>query len=478
MGGLAGTAFVLIAGSPMGALVFAAAQAVPVAVLTYLASLNRQNADGSVEWYPAGRLVIAAAIIAGIFSTLTLFLLGGDVETLRSALRDMLQTFVNTELPKMPDAPTLGPAEIDEATAIALALLPAASAISTMGSLLFNLWLAGRITKASGRLVRPWPDLAAIDYPPVTPLLLAVATGAAFLPGLPGLAAAGFAGPLFLAYVLLGLAVVHFMTRGRALAAVRAVGPLRLALHHEHRRLAGDRAARPRGSRLADAPELPASQPTAAGLNRRQTQHIQTRREGDFEMQVILLERIGRLGQMGDVVNVKDGYARNFLLPQKKALRATEANRAHFETQRAQLEANNLELKKEAEAVAAKLEGKIFVAIRSAGDTGQLYGSVATRDIADAVTAGGFTIDRNQVILERPIKTLGVHKTRVALHPEVIVNVSLNVARSEDEAERQSRGEDVTMVKEEKLELETFNPDDVFEEGAAPAEGEEQPQAE
>ncbi len=151
-----------------------------------------------------------------LFSTLTLFLLGGDVETLRSALRDMLQTFVNTELPKMPDAPTLGPAEIDEATAIALALLPAASAISTMGSLLFNLWLAGRITMASERLPRPWPDLAAIVYPPITPLLLALATGAAFLPGLPGLAAAGFAGPLFLAYVLLGLAVVHFMTRGRA----------------------------------------------------------------------------------------------------------------------------------------------------------------------------------------------------------------------------------------------------------------------
>ena len=118
-------------------------------------------------------------------------------------------------------------------------------------------------------------------------------------------------------------------------------------------------------------------------------------------MQVILLQRIGRLGQMGDVVNVKDGYARNFLLPQKKALRATEDNRAHFETQRAQLEANNLELKKEAEAVAAKLDGKTFVAIRSAGDTGQLYGSVSTRDIAEVVTAGGFTIDRRQVILER-----------------------------------------------------------------------------
>jgi large subunit ribosomal protein L9 len=190
-------------------------------------------------------------------------------------------------------------------------------------------------------------------------------------------------------------------------------------------------------------------------------------------MEVILLERIGRLGQMGDVVNVKDGYARNFLLPQKKAMRATAENKKHFESQRAQLEANNLELKKEAEAVAEKLNGKVFVAIRSAGDTGQLYGSVATRDIAEAVTAGGFTIDRRQVILERPIKTLGLHPTRVALHPEVIVTVTLNVARSEDEAERQSRGEDVTVIKEEKIELETFDAA-MFEEGAAPrADGED-----
>jgi hypothetical protein len=214
-GGIAGTLLVLVAGSALGALVFAASQAIPVVVLTYLASLNRSTAGG-VEWYPAGRLVVAAALLAGIFSTVTLFLLGGDIDTLRNGLREMLQSFVNTELPKMPDAPVLGPEEIDEATAIALALLPAASAISTMGSLLFNLWLAGRITMASGRLQRPWPDLAAIAYPPVTPLLLAVATGAGFLAGLPGLIAAGFAGPLFLCYVLLGLAVVHFVTRGRS----------------------------------------------------------------------------------------------------------------------------------------------------------------------------------------------------------------------------------------------------------------------
>jgi len=181
-------------------------------------------------------------------------------------------------------------------------------------------------------------------------------------------------------------------------------------------------------------------------------------------MQVILLERIGRLGQMGDVVTVKDGYARNFLLPQKKALRATKDNLARFESNRSQLEARNLELKKEAEAVAAKLDGKSFVAIRQAGDTGQLYGSVATRDVVEIVTAGGFSIDRRQVVLDRPIKTLGIHATRVALHPEVIVSVSLNVARTEDEAERQARGEDVTVVKEEGVQLETFNPDEVFEE--------------
>ena len=193
-------------------------------------------------------------------------------------------------------------------------------------------------------------------------------------------------------------------------------------------------------------------------------------------MQVILLERIGRLGQMGDVVNVKDGFARNFLLPQKKALRATDENRKRFEKDRAQLEARDLELKKEAQAVADKLGGKSFLAIRQAGDTGQLYGSVTTRDIAEVVTAGGFSIDRRQVVLDHPIKTLGFHSTRVALHPEVIVAIKLNVARSQDEAERQARGEDLTVVKIEGLDLETFNPDTLFEEDALArqrAEGEE-----
>ncbi|MGI8725698.1 MAG: 50S ribosomal protein L9 [Methyloceanibacter sp.] len=160
-------------------------------------------------------------------------------------------------------------------------------------------------------------------------------------------------------------------------------------------------------------------------------------------MQVILLERIGRLGQMGDVVKVKDGFARNFLLPQGKALRATKTNLKHYESARTQLEARNLELKSEAQTVADKLNDKSFIVIRQAGDAGQLYGSVSTRDIATVVSEGGFSVERRQVLLDKPIKTLGLHEVRVALHGEVEPRVTVNVARSADEAERQARGEEV-----------------------------------
>jgi large subunit ribosomal protein L9 len=156
-------------------------------------------------------------------------------------------------------------------------------------------------------------------------------------------------------------------------------------------------------------------------------------------MEIILLERIENLGQMGDVVQVKPGYARNYLLPQKKAVRLTDDNRKRFEAQRAQLEATNLERRSEAQAVGAKLDGLAVVLIRQAGESGQLYGSVSARDIADAVTAGGFTIGRQQVRLQQPIKTLGLHKLGVSLHPEVVVQVIVNVARTPDEAETQAR---------------------------------------
>lgn len=191
-------------------------------------------------------------------------------------------------------------------------------------------------------------------------------------------------------------------------------------------------------------------------------------------MQVILLERIGKLGQMGDTVTVKDGFARNYLLPQGKALRATDDNKERFENERVQLETQNLELKKEAEAVSEKLEGKSFVAIRQAGDTGQLYGSVSTRDIAELITAEGFTVSRNQVQLDKPIKLLGLHPLRLTLHPEVIVSVDVNVARSQDEAERQARGEDVTLQDDGIDEEEAIAAEEVFEDEELAQQAEEE----
>jgi large subunit ribosomal protein L9 len=156
-------------------------------------------------------------------------------------------------------------------------------------------------------------------------------------------------------------------------------------------------------------------------------------------MDVILLERIERLGQIGDVVKVKPGFARNFLLPTRKALRATEENKQRFEEQRAQIEANNLKRREEAEKVKTKVDGLKVVIIRQASETGILFGSVSSRDISEGVTKAGFTVDRRQVILDKPIKTLGLHDVRVALHPEVIVKVTANVAKSEDEAVAQER---------------------------------------
>ena len=192
-------------------------------------------------------------------------------------------------------------------------------------------------------------------------------------------------------------------------------------------------------------------------------------------MQVILLERVEKLGQMGDEVKVKDGFARNFLLPKKKALRANKTNREFFATQKAQLEARNLEQKKEAEFVAAKLGGKSFTLIRQAGDRGQLYGSVSPRDIATAISEGGVSVSRTQVPLDQAIKTIGLFQVGVVLHPEVRVKVTINVARSEDEAERQARGEDVLAEKTEAEEAKVAA-EELFEDGAAPkadaAEGE------
>lgn len=180
-------------------------------------------------------------------------------------------------------------------------------------------------------------------------------------------------------------------------------------------------------------------------------------------MDVILLERVAKLGQMGDVVSVKEGYARNFLLPQKKALRASKANVAAFEEQKAQLEARNLESKKEAEALAAKLDGQQFVVIRSASDGGSLYGSVSTRDAAEAATEGGFNIDRKQVALTAPIKDLGLHTVLITLHPEVEAKIDLNVARSPEEAELQAAGKSIQELAAEEEAAAEFEIAELFE---------------
>jgi large subunit ribosomal protein L9 len=166
-------------------------------------------------------------------------------------------------------------------------------------------------------------------------------------------------------------------------------------------------------------------------------------------MEVILLERVAKLGQMGETVRVKDGFARNFLLPHGKALRATKENKERFEGMRQELETKNLENRGEAQKVADKLNGKSFTALRQASESGQLYGSVSARDIADLVTEGGFNVSRSQIALHAPIKMIGSHKVEVALHPEVEVKVTMVVARNADEAERIARGEDVTVRRED-----------------------------
>lgn len=201
-------------------------------------------------------------------------------------------------------------------------------------------------------------------------------------------------------------------------------------------------------------------------------------------MQVILLERVAKLGQMGDVVDVKPGYARNYLLLQGKALTASKENIAHFEEQKAQLEARNLETRKEAEALGEKLDGQKFVVIRAASDGGNLYGSVSPRDVANIATENGYTVERKQVIIPQPIKELGLHKAEVHLHPEVEVEVILNVARSPEEAEVQAQGKTIQEVAAEEEAAAEFEISELFDdiggatseddEGAAPAREEDE----
>ena len=185
-------------------------------------------------------------------------------------------------------------------------------------------------------------------------------------------------------------------------------------------------------------------------------------------MQIILMERVAKLGQMGDVVNVKQGYARNFLIPTGKALRASEANIASFEVQKTQMEARNLETKSEAESLATKLNGQQFIVIRSASDAGSLYGSVTTRDAAEAASESGFILDKKQIVLLAPIKDLGIHDLSVRLHPEVEAKIELNVARSAEEAELQAAGKSIQDLAAEEEAAAEFEIQELFDDiGAA-----------
>ncbi|MFA9231486.1 MAG: hypothetical protein RIR95_1127 [Pseudomonadota bacterium] len=190
-------------------------------------------------------------------------------------------------------------------------------------------------------------------------------------------------------------------------------------------------------------------------------------------MQVILLQRVAKLGQMGEVVNVKDGYARNYLLPQGKALRANAGNIQSFEAKKVQLEVANLETRKEAETVGEKLDGQVFLVIRSASDSGALYGSVTTRDAAEAAIEGGFTVNRGQIVLDRPIKDLGVHTVSVVLHPEVVVKIKLNVARSAEEAELQASGKSIQELAAEAEAEADFEIANLFDEMGAAQDGQD-----
>jgi large subunit ribosomal protein L9 len=190
-------------------------------------------------------------------------------------------------------------------------------------------------------------------------------------------------------------------------------------------------------------------------------------------MQVILLQRVPKLGQMGEVVSVKDGFARNYLLPQGKALRANDSNIKSFEAKKVVLETQNLETKKESEVVGEKLDGQTFVVIRSASDAGALYGSVTTRDAAEAASEGGFTVSRGQVVLDRPIKDLGLHTVSIVLHPEVIVKIVLNVARSNEEAALQASGKSIQALAAEAEAAADFEIAELFDEMGSAQDGED-----
>jgi ribosomal protein L9 len=432
---LSAMAVIGIATTPQAALVSAVTTLAPAAWIAHLSNLARPaeeigGPEGAVVWYPLPEIFvrIALCVCIGLVAVGVAMGYGADF------VDQLVDIFVAT-IKESNAAYSPSPEGIAEMKQFFLYALPAIQAAMWVTILLAGWYVASAIVRMSGRSKRPKDDIPSqLRMPRTAAIALAVGGAMSFVDG------------------------------GHRPDRLDHLRRIRDGLHHRrlrhrpspHPRQAGARTAFVGGLSL-DGPlyravgVFPVPRAVRHGPHshgdrlRSQLQNLTTPRK-DTTMDVILLERIAKLGQMGETVKVRDGYARNFLLPQGKALRANAANKARFEAERSVLEARNLERKAEAEQIAEKLDGKTFVVVRSAGETGQLYGSVAARDVIAVLADNGFSIGRSQVDMNNPVKTIGLHTVPLALHAEVNVTVTFNVARSADEAERQLKGEDLSSA--------------------------------
>jgi ribosomal protein L9 len=432
---LSAMAVIGIATTPQAALVSAVTTLAPAAWIAHLSNLARPaeeigGPEGAVVWYPLPEIFvrIALCVCIGLVAVGVAMGYGADF------VDQLVDIFVAT-IKESNAAYSPSPEGIAEMKQFFLYALPAIQAAMWVTILLAGWYVASAIVRMSGRSKRPKDDIPSqLRMPRTAAIALAVGGAMSFR---------------------------RWRSRPDRLDHLRRI---RDGLHHRrlrhrpspHPRQAGARTAFVGGLSL-DGPlyravgVFPVPRAVRHGPHshgdrlRSQLQNLTTPRK-DTTMDVILLERIAKLGQMGETVKVRDGYARNFLLPQGKALRANAANKARFEAERSVLEARNNERKAEAEKIAEKLDGQTFVVVRSAGETGQLYGSVAARDVIAVLEENGFTIGRSQVDMNNPVKTIGLHTVPLALHAEVNVTVTFNVARSADEAERQLKGEDLSSA--------------------------------
>ena len=419
-----GVGAVLIAAAlpPSAAGLFLATAALPVLVLTNRALLSRTNPDGSIDWYPPGHLlaILNGIALAALLAVALLFWghEGGMIGAGKELLAEMMRGFVAGEVS--------GQAVAAAQNRLAW-LLPALVLTSWQIMVMVNGLLAQGVLSRFSLNLRPGAPFHELWLPQWLSIAFAAALVASFMPGpdrRPGRQRRDRGrAALCLSRSVGYTCAVGALARADIHPGMRIFRPVRRRLARVDRR----------GDRLFRDMAFP-----AAAVFRRSPPG-----RGGVMMQVILLERVEKLGQMGDVVDVKPGYARNFLLPQNKALRATEENTQTFESRRVQLEADNLERREEAEKISVDFDGLTVVLTRQASEGDQLYGSVTKRDIAEAMGAAGYTVTRNQVALDRPIKTVGLHPIRVQLHPEVAVTITANVARTKDEAEAQARGETI-----------------------------------